>query len=132
MRALLDTLVVLRYLTGDPPHLFRPSVRLIEGGDDLLVSDVVVAETAHVLTSYYGASRGQVVDHLLLLLQRDNVDMLHLPKELAIGALAQCRPSGRVSIPDALIWTAARAEDLPVYTLDRRFPAEGITVLSPQ
>ena len=85
-----------------------------------------------MLTSYYGASRGQVVEYLLSLLQRDNIDTLHLPKDLVIGALAQCRPSGRVSIPDALIWTAARAEDLPVYTLDRRFPAGGITVLSPQ
>ncbi len=132
MRALLDTSVVVRYLTGDPPHLFQASVRLIEGGGDLLVSGVVIAETAHVLTSYYGASRGQVVEYLLSLLQRDNIDTLHLPKDLVIGALAQCRPSGRVSIPDALIWTAARAEDLPVYTLDRRFPAGGITVLSPQ
>ena len=68
----------------------------------------------------------------MALLQRDNVDMLHLPKELAIGALAKCRPSGRVSIPDALIWAAARTENLSVYTFDRRFPAEGITVLSPQ
>ncbi len=85
-----------------------------------------------MLTSYYGASRGQVVDYLLSLLQRDNIDTLHVPKELALGALAQCRPSGRVSIPDALIWTAARAENLPVYTLDRRFPSEGVTVLSPR
>ena len=82
--------------------------------------------------STYGVARERVVDQLMALLQRDNVDMLHLPKELAIGAWAKCRPSGRVSIPDALIWTAARAEDLPVYTLDRRFPAGGITVLSPQ
>ena len=132
MRALLDTSVVVRYLTGDPPHLFQASVRLIEGGGDLLVSGVVIAETAHVLTSYYGASRGQVVEHLLSLLQRDNIDTLHLPKELTVDALAKCRPSRRVSIPDALIWTAARAEDLPVNTLDRRFPAGGITVLSPQ
>lgn len=124
--------MVVRYLTGDPPHLFPASLRLIDGGDDLLLSGVVVAETAHVLTSYYGASRAQVVDHLLLLLQKENIDMLHVPKELAIGALAECRPSGRVSIPDALIWAAARSEDLPVYTLDRRFPSENVTVLSPR
>jgi hypothetical protein len=41
-----------------------------------------------------------------------------------------CRDSGRVSIPDALIWAAARsAGNTPVYTLDRRFPADGIEVL---
>ena len=132
MRGLLDTSVVVRYLTGDPPHLFPASVRLIEGGDDLLVSDVVVAETAHVLTSYYGASREVVVDHLATLLERDNIDTPYCPKELVGRALAKCRPSRRVSIPDALIWAAALSEGVSVYTFDRRFPAEGITVLSPQ
>ena len=132
MSALLDTSVVVRYLMRDQPDLAAASARVIENEDLLLVSDVAIAEVAHVLMSTYGVARERVVDQLMALLQRDNVDMLHLPKELAIGALAKCRPSGRVSIPDALIWTAARAEDLPVYTLDRRFPAGGITVLSPQ
>ena len=132
MSALLDTSVVVRYLMRDQPDLAAASARVIENEDLLLVRDVAIAEVAHVLMSTYGVARERVVDQLMALLQRDNVDMLHLPKELAIGALAQCRPSGRVSIPDALIWTAARAEDLPVYTLDRRFPAGGITVLSPQ
>lgn len=107
------------------------SAHLIEGADELLVSDVAIAEAAHVLTSYYGASRGEVVDYLAALLRRDNVDTLNIPKALALAALSKCRPSGRVSIPDALIWAAARAEAAPVYTFDRRFPSEGITVLSP-
>lgn len=110
----------------------RQSAWLIDGADDLLISDVVIAEATHVLTSYYGASRAEVVDHLTLLLQKDNVDTLNRPKELVLSALAKSRPSRRVSIPDALIWAAARAENLPVYTFDRRFPTEGITVLSPQ
>ena len=132
MRALLDTSVVVRYLTGDPPHLFQASARLIDGEDDLLISDVAVAETAHVLTSYYGASHEVVVDRLVTLLERDTVDTPYCPKELVARALAKCRPSGRVSIPDALIWAAALSEGVSVYTLDRRFPAGGITVLSPQ
>ena len=132
MKALLDTSVVLRYLTGDPLHMARLSAQLIDGTDDLLISDVAIAEAAHVLTSYYGASRGEVVDHLAFLLRKDNVDTLNLPRELVLEALAKCRPSGRVSVPDALIWAAARSEALPVYTFDRRFPAEGISVLSPQ
>ena len=131
MTGLLDTSVVLRYLTDDPPHLGRMSARLIEGEDRLLISDVVIAEASHVLTSYYGASRGEVLDQLVALLRRGNIDILFLPKQTVLEALAKCRPSGRVSIPDALIWASARAEGTPVYTFDRRFPAEGITVLSP-
>ena len=132
MTALLDTSVVLRYLTDDPPHLGRISARLIEGEDRLLISDVVIAEASHVLTSYYGASRGEVLDQLVALLRRDNVDTLFLPKETVLEALTKCRPSGRVSIPDALIWAAARRERVPVYTFDRRFPTEDVTVLSPR
>ena len=132
MSFLLDTSVVVRYLMRDQPDLAAASARVIENEDLLLVSDVAIAEVAHVLMSTYGVARERVVDQLMALLQRDNVDMLHLPKELAIGALAKCRPSGRVSIPDALIWAAARTENLSVYTFDRRFPAGGITVLSPQ
>ena len=132
MSALLDTSVVVRYLMRDQPDLAAASARVIENEDLLLVSDVAIAEVAHVLMSTYGVARERVVDQLMALLQRDNIDTLHLPKELTVDALAKCRPSRRVSIPDALIWTAARAEDLPVYTLDRRFPAGGITVLSPQ
>ncbi len=132
MSFLLDTSVVVRYLMRDQPHLASASERVIEGEDLLLISDVAIAEVAHVLMSTYRVARERVVDQLVAFLRRDNVGTLHLPKELAVGALAQCRPSGRVSIPDALIWAAARSEDIPVYTFDRRFPTDGITVLSPQ
>ena len=116
----------------DHLYLAPASARVIENEDLLLLSDVAIAEVAHVLMSTYGVARERVVDQLMALLRRGNIDTFSLPKELALGALAKCRPSGRVSIPDALIWTAARAEALPVYTFDRRFPAEGITVLSPR
>ena len=37
-----------------------------------------------------------------------------------------CRPSGRVSFADALVWAAARSQtDASVYSLDERFPDEG-------
>ena len=131
MRALLDTSLVVRYLTGDPPQLMGATVRLVEGRDDLLISAVVIAETAHVLSSYYDVPREEVVDLLHSLLRRSNIDTLNLPKDLVISALLLCRPSGRVSIPDALIWAEASTAGHAVYTFDRRFPATGITVLTP-
>lgn len=131
MNALLDTSVVVRYFMQDQPHLALASTRVLEGEDRLFVSDVAIAEVAHVLMSTYRIPRERVIDQLVAFLLRDNVGTLSIPKELVLGALAKCRPSGRVSIPDALIWASARAEGTPVYTFDRRFPAEGITVLSP-
>ena len=132
MSALLDTSVVVRYFMQDQPYHALASTRVVESEDRLLVSDVAIAEVAHVLMSTYRLPRGLVVDQLVAFLRRDNVDTLNIPKTLTLAALAKCRPSGRVSIPDALIWAAARAEDEPVYTFDRRFPSEGVTVLSPR
>lgn len=40
-----------------------------------------------------------------------------------------CRPSGRVSFGDAMVWAAARSAGVEVvYTFDRRFPSVGIEV----
>ena len=40
-----------------------------------------------------------------------------------------CRPSGRVSIADAMIWAAARTDRASaIYTFDRRFPGDGIEI----
>ena len=132
MTALLDTSVVVRYFMQDQPHLALASTQIVESEDHLHVSDVAIAEVAHVLMSTYRVPRERVVDQIVAFLRRENVGTLNIPKEVILAALAKCRPSGRVSIPDALIWAAARSEDVPVYTFDRRFPTEDITVLSPR
>lgn len=132
MTALLDTSVVVRYFMQDQPHLALASTQIVESEDHLQVSDVAIAEVAHVLMSTYRVPRERVVDQIVAFLRRENVGTLNIPKEVILAALAKCRPSGRVSIPDALIWAAARSEDVPVYTFDRRFPTEDITVLSPR
>ena len=47
---LLDTSAVVRYLTADPPELAARAAGLIEGESRLLVSELVLTETAYVLT----------------------------------------------------------------------------------
>jgi predicted nucleic acid-binding protein len=124
---LLDTSVVVRYLTGEPPHLAVQSASLIESDTPLLLPEVVIAEAAHVLVSRYRFGREAVVDALVGLVRRPNIRPLTLATESALAALLIARPSGRVSIPDALVWAHARESDSPVvYTFDRRFPADGI------
>ena len=112
--ALLDTSMLVRYLTGDPPDLADASAKVIDAEAELLISDVALVETAYVLASTYGVPRETVVDHLIA---------LRLPKEHVLEALTLCRPSGRVSFADALIWAAARAADATIYPLDERFPS---------
>ncbi len=130
MSALLDTSMLVHYFTGDPADLADASARVIDGEDSLLITDVVLVEAAYVLRSEYDVPRQAIVDHLIALLRKANIETFRLDKHLVIEALFLCRPSGRVSFGDALIWAAARSEPDPiVYSLDRRFPDEGITVL---
>ena len=130
MSDLLDTSMLVRYLTGDPPDLAEVSAQVIDGDRALLVTDVVIVETAYVLQSVYEVPRTAVVDGLIAVLRKANLDTFRLDKDLVLRALLLCRPSGRVSFADALVWAAARSQvGAAVYSLDQRFPNEGITVL---
>ena len=126
MSDLIDTSVIVRYLTGDPPHLADLSAQLIDSEIALVITDVVLLESAHVLNSVYGVPREHVVDQLVALLRRANVAAFPARKEQVIEALQLCRPSGRVSFGDAMIWAAARFTGRAVFTLDERVPGEGI------
>jgi predicted nucleic acid-binding protein len=125
----LDTSIVVRYLTGDPPKLADTASRIIDAEQDLTLTDMVIVETAYVLSSVYKVPREAVVDSLLALIQKRNIALFALEKQLAMEALLLCRPSGRVSFADAFIWAAARSDGAEViYSLDERFPEEGIVV----
>ena len=88
-----------------------------------------MAETAYVLTSVYAVARGQVVDHLIDLIQKRNLVTLALDKGAVIQALLLCRPSARVSFADAMVWAAAKSTGAEaVYSFDERFPEHGIEV----
>jgi predicted nucleic acid-binding protein len=126
---LLDTSIIVRYLTGEPPDQFAQASQLIELEDGLQITDAALAEAAYVLTRVYRLPREVVVDHLVALLQRRNVDSFRLDKAVVLQALLLCRPSGRVSFADAFIWAAARSTDEKVVnTLDERFPSDGIEI----
>ena len=127
MSDLIDTSLIVRYLTGDPPHLADLSARLIDGEADLTITDVVLVESAYVLRSVYGVPREKIVDQLVALLRKANIGTFPMRKEQMIEALHLCRPSGRVSLGDAMIWAVARFTGRATFTLDERFPGAGIT-----
>ena len=129
MSGFLDTSILVRYLTGDPPELAEQAARTIDREDNLLVTDVVLTETAYVLTSVYQVAREVVVDHLIAFLRKENVSPFGLDKSLVLHALLLCRPSARVSFADAMVWAAARSSSTKVvYSLDERFPKDGLEV----
>ncbi len=133
MSGFLDTSILVRYLTGDPYDLAERAAQIIDTEDNLQLTDVVLAETAYVLTSVYQVRRGVVLDHLITFLQKQNISPYSLDKDLVLQALLMCRPSRRISFADSMIWAAARAAGNPVvYSLDQRFPGDGLEVRGAQ
>jgi predicted nucleic-acid-binding protein len=123
----LDTSVVVRYLTGDPPEMADRAAALIDAGAELVLSELVLVETAYVLESFYEIEREPLTEALGDLVRRRNLKLLGLPKNIVLEALALCRGSRRVSFADALLWAQAVHADTPrVYSFARRFPGEGI------
>lgn len=128
----VDTNVLVRYLLQDDPEMGPAAARLVDGERRLGVSLVALAETAFVLSRNYGAPREEVVDLMVEMLRKRNIQTLGVDKELAASALLLCRPSGRVNYADALINADARAHEVgKLYTFDERFPPEGLTLRRP-
>ena len=64
MTAFVDTNVLIRHLTGDPPAQAVRATRYLAGADELLLPDVILAEVAYVLESFYETPRAQVAETL--------------------------------------------------------------------
>jgi predicted nucleic acid-binding protein len=51
--AFIDTNVLIRHLTGDPPDMAARATAFLAAADELLLPDLIVAETVYVLESFY-------------------------------------------------------------------------------
>jgi predicted nucleic acid-binding protein len=71
--AFVDTNVLVRHLTGDPPDMAAAATEYLRTETELLLADVVAAETVYVLESFYEAPRAQVAQALRSLVAFDSV-----------------------------------------------------------
>ena len=62
MTAFVDTNVLVRHLTGDPPETAERATAFLAAHAELYLSDLIVAETVYVLESFYKAPREQVAE----------------------------------------------------------------------
>lgn len=126
---LVDTSVLVHYLTGEPAELAARAADILHDPEALALSEMVLVETAYVLESVFGVARARIVDALIELVQRRNLRPLHLSKARVCEALELCRPSRRVSFTDALVWAQAREAGAErIYSFDRRFPDHGVEI----
>jgi predicted nucleic acid-binding protein len=58
--AFVDANILIRHLTGDPPEQAPRATRYLRATDELLLPDLILAEVAYVLESFYETPRAQV------------------------------------------------------------------------
>lgn len=73
MTAFVDTNVLVRHLTGDPPDLAERATAYLRTERELLLTDLVAAETVYVLESFYAAPRDQVGEAVRSLVAFDSI-----------------------------------------------------------
>jgi predicted nucleic acid-binding protein len=66
--AFIDTNVLIRHLTGDPADQAAKASRYLATASDLLLPDLILAEVAYVLESFYEVARSKVAEALRAIL----------------------------------------------------------------
>ena len=62
LTAFLDTNVLIRHLTGDPPEMAARATAALRDEEQLLLTDLVVAGCIYVLESFYEVERTRVAE----------------------------------------------------------------------
>lgn len=73
MSAFVDTNVLVRHLVGDPPAMAARATEYLRHEDDLLVADLVIAESIYVLESFYEVDRRDIANAMRSLLALEAV-----------------------------------------------------------
>lgn len=73
MSAFVDTNIVVRHLTGDPPAVAARATEYLASADELFLADLIVAETVSVLESYYEVARDRIAEAMRSLIAFDAI-----------------------------------------------------------
>lgn len=76
MNAFVDTNALVRHLTGDPPAMAKRATAFLRERSELLLTDLVVAETIYVLESFYVVAREQIATTIRSLLAFDSISVV--------------------------------------------------------
>jgi predicted nucleic acid-binding protein len=119
-RYLVDTNILLRFLSGEPAAQAAAARRLFDraaAGEVVLdVSPVIVAETLYTLLSFYGVQRRVAAEKLSHLLRQNGVKLRDSGQVLA--ALEYVR-TANVGFADAFLAAGAREEEVAITSFDR-------------
>jgi predicted nucleic acid-binding protein len=133
-RLLLDTNVIVRFLTGDhPSHSPRSRnlfARAAAGQITLVVTDLALAETAWVLQSFYSLDRVAIATGLKGVIESSGIHVQD--RQVLVSALRYFAQSD-VNFVDAYHAAVAVAESIAIASFDRDFDQfAGIKRVEPQ
>ena len=119
MSVALDTSVVLRLLTGEPPAQTEAALTFLGlQSSPAVLSDLVIAESYHALKHHYSVSHSDAVKFLTML--------AHDPKTRCSGVaqgvlknLNESRSANLAGLLDLLIHADYQREDAQLITFDR-------------
>jgi predicted nucleic acid-binding protein len=117
----LDTNVVVRHLTGDPPAQARRATAALHAADDLLVTDVVLSECLYVLQGVYEVPRPLATAHMRSLLALPTVRADDA--SLLLRALDLYDATPPLDWPDAHCAAVAERERAAILSFDRGYDA---------
>jgi predicted nucleic acid-binding protein len=121
-RLLLDTNVLVRFITGDPADMAEKARRLVERADAgelvLHVTPVILAETFFTLESYYTMNRQEVAVILRGFLNCRGIEVTE--KERLLDALLRCRDKS-AHFADAYLAACAVDSGEAIASFDRDF-----------
>lgn len=121
-RQLVDTNVLVRFFTGDPPEMAARSRRLVEDADagrtTLVVFPIIVAEVFYTLESFYEMNRKTVAEKLFTFLQCRGIEATEASRVL--DALRRCRDRN-AHFADAYLAASAFELNEVIASFDRDF-----------
>ena len=122
-RAYVDSNVILRFLTGDPPEMAAQARALFEaveqGEVTLVLDEIVVAETVWVLQSFYGYPHHDIARVLQELLSHKGLEADDTPGLLAALHLFAEK---NVDFADALVAVHMERRGMrEIFSFDRHF-----------
>ena len=133
-KALIDSNVVLRYLTKDPPKMAEAALRTLDdaqnGKISLLLTVLTVAEVVWVLESFYGYSKAKIAETIGQFLFCDGLEVEDL--DLITEALTLYQGKNLDFADAFLAVIALRRGPQAIYSFDQHFNRiPGITRLEP-
>jgi predicted nucleic acid-binding protein len=104
--AFVDTNILVRHLTGDPPGMAARATAYLGSAQELLLTDLVAAETVYVLESFYDAPRHQVAEAIRSLIAFESI--VCVDPALVLRA-AEVYETDRIDFADAYLVACAES-----------------------